>query len=284
MSDVEERYDPEVGRARGVLRRDIPAGKMYHSRRRPSSVLSQWIMHYWLIEWDLRDCEPQLVENTPHPNIHLIFDDGKSEVLGVQTGKFSRVLAGEGRVFGIKFRAGGFRPFIDFPVSQLMDRRVAAKEVFGETLRPFESVVFSPAAEDELVRAADDFFAARLPDRDPTVQKVGDWVDTILTETDIKTVEALAARVRTTKRTLQRIFSDYVGAAPKWVIRRYRLHDLIEKIHSGAKIDWAEVAVELGYFDQAHMSNDFKSIVGYSPTDYQRQSPHLAESHDPKPT
>jgi AraC-like DNA-binding protein len=73
------------------------------------------------------------------------------------------------------------------------------------------------------------------------------------------------------KRSLERLFSDYVGASPKWVIRRYRLHELVEKFDSRTPANWAQLALDLGYFDQAHLINDFKSIVGYTPTQYQNQ-------------
>jgi len=72
------------------------------------------------------------------------------------------------------------------------------------------------------------------------------------------------------KRSLQLLFNDYVGISPKWVILRYRLHELIERCHSGAPLDWSQLAVDLGYFDQAHLINDFKSVVGYTPTEYKK--------------
>ena len=85
-----------------------------------------------------------------------------------------------------------------------------------------------------------------------------------------ETLSDLARRADMSQRSLQRLFSEYVGASPKWVIRRYRLHELLEKFGSGGKMDWPQVALDLGYFDQAHLINDFKSIVGYSPTEYQK--------------
>ena len=63
---------------------------------------------------------------------------------------------------------------------------------------------------------------------------------------------------------------EYVGVSPKWVIRRYRLHELIERFNSGEKLDWAQLALVLGYFDQAHLINDFTTIIGYSPTQYRK--------------
>ena len=121
-SELEELFDPEVGRARGMLRRPLPAGKLRHSRRSPATDLAFWIAHYWMISWDLRGCDPHNGESLPHPNIHMVFGEGSAKVYGVQTHKFVRVLEGESQVFGVKFRPGGFRPFVDTPVSKLADR------------------------------------------------------------------------------------------------------------------------------------------------------------------
>ena len=272
-AQVEEVYDSEVGKARGILRRSLPAGTLRHSRRRPASEVAPWITHYWMINWDLRGCKPQVVETLPHPNIHLIFEKGTSVVSGVQTCRFSRVLEGQARVFGVKFRAGGFRPFLDRAVSKLADSIVPASHVFGKDLEPLETILLSSGKEDDKVQAADDFFRAHAPRPDPQVEMAGHLVERILREPEIKTVDDLANRAGMGKRRLQRIFNEYVGASPKWVIRRYRLHDLVEKANSGSQLDWSQVALELGYFDHAHLINDFKSIVGYSPAEYQKLIP-----------
>lgn len=267
---IEEVFDPEVGQARGMLRRKMPTGTMRHSRRRPSPDLMPWIAHYWIIHWDLRGCEPYVAESLPHPNVHLIFENGTSVVAGVQTHKFSRLLEGQSRVFGVKFRPGGFRPFLEGPVSKLADRTIPASRVFGKDLSPFEEIALSSGKENEKVHAADAFFHARMPKADPDERLAGQLVDRILQEREIRTVDDLARSTNMGKRSLQRLFSEYVGASPKWVIRRYRLHEVIEKFNSGQKLDWAQLALDLGYFDQAHLINDFKSIVGFTPREYQK--------------
>lgn len=82
-------------------------------------------------------------------------------------------------------------------------------------------------------------------------------------------MDELVARTGIGKRSLQRLFNEYVEVSPKWVICRYGLHELVERSNSGEELDWSQLAVELGYFDQAHLINDFRSITGYSPTEYQ---------------
>ncbi len=154
-----------------MLRRPLPAGEMRHARRSPSPDLSTWIAHYWMIQWDLRGCDPHRAESLPHPNVHVIFEPSASVVSGVHTQKFSRILEGQSQVFGIKFKPGAFRPFLKYAVSKLADRMVPMKSVLGKTkkddqeLQALQAVVLSYRSENEKVEAANAFFRARIPKR-----------------------------------------------------------------------------------------------------------------------
>lgn len=269
--DVEEVFDPEVGQARGILRRPLPAGKFHHARRAPADELAFCIAHYWMIGWDLRGGASHTVETLPHPNVHLVFSDGAGTVHGVHTQRFVTQLEGRSQVFGVKFRPGALRAFVNRPVSELADKGVAAAELFGPDVDALMNVVLSSAPENEKIVAANAFFCERKPKTNRSIQQAERLVRQILEDPDIKSVDELAERSGIGKRSLQRIFNEYVGISPKWVIRRYRLHELVETLNSVAEPDWAQLALELGYFDQAHMINDFREIVGYSPIKYQKQ-------------
>jgi len=269
---IVEEYDSGAGKARGILRRTMAEGKMRHFRRDPAPELAPWIMHYWMIHWDLRGCKPHLAENLPHPNVHLIFENGKNGVVsGVQTRRFSRVLDDKSRVFGVKFRAGGFRPFLGKPVVELADRTIPARQVFGSEIKEFETTALSLRPDKEKIAAANEFFLARIPKPEKTIALASELVDLILRDIEIKTVDDLVQRSGIGKRTLQRVFREYVGASPKWVVCRYRLHEVVEQLNSGEELDWAHLALDLGYFDQAHLINDFKALLGCTPAQFAKQ-------------
>jgi AraC-like DNA-binding protein len=73
-------------------------------------------------------------------------------------------------------------------------------------------------------------------------------------------------------RSLQQLFSDYVGVSPKWVIRRYRLHEAADRLANGEEVDLTALALDLGYFDQAHFTSDFRKLVGQAPGQYREQA------------
>jgi AraC-like DNA-binding protein len=95
----------------------------------------------------------------------------------------------------------------------------------------------------------------------------------IQAEPHLTRVDALADAAGLGVRRLQRLFAEYVGLGPKRVIRRYRLHEVGERLAAGAEIDWVGLATELGYADQAHFIRDFTAMIGESPTRYAERYP-----------
>lgn len=261
----------ETDYRRGILNPPPPVPEQFClSRCKPTPDLAPFIEHYWIVAWDLRGREPHRQETLPQPNVHVVFEANNSHVYGVVTGRFSRHLDGKSHAFGIRFAPGMFRSFLGSAVSKLADKTKPVRAVFGESVCELEAVLVSSAAQERMVKAADEFFQRRIPAFDDKAELAKRVVQQVLDERDVCTVDDLVNRVGIGKRTLQRLFGEYVGVSPKWVIRRYRLHDAVERFRSGEHPNFAQVALELGYFDQAHLINDFKSIIGYSPTEFQK--------------
>jgi AraC-like DNA-binding protein len=264
------RHDAAAGPARGILKTaSTAAGAFGHARRTPAEELRSWILHYWMVEWNLPAGERQTVQTLPHPNVQLVFSsDGSALVHGVQGSKFTRVLEGNERVFGVKFRAGGFFSFLKAPVGSLLDKTIPAAGVFGAAVHRWQPKLTGPASEEEKIASANAFFLGLTPEREADAGRAAQLVDEILRDREIRTVKELSTRAGVSVRGLQRLFQQHVGVSPKWVIRRYRLHELVEQLNAGARWDGASLAVELGYFDQSHLIRDFRRLTGWSPERY----------------
>jgi AraC-like DNA-binding protein len=245
------------------------AGAFEHRRHAPPTALAEWIEHFWSVRWDVES--PQVQETLPHPNIHVVVEADRVEVAGVQTARFTRVLSGRGRAFGIKFRAGAFRPWLGRPVSTLTDRVQVLASLFEEADQRALAAVLTHEDEADALAAACRFLAARLPATpDPRAVLAGRIVDSIVDDRELLGVDGLAHRCDMTPRALQRLFSEYVGVGPKWVIQRYRLHEALAQVQQGQPVSWAALAQDLGYFDQAHFIADFRRRVGRTPAEYTR--------------
>lgn len=243
----------------------------------PSAELASFVSGYWAAEWDLRGQAPYRQKIVPYPNVQLVLRDGDAVVRGPERGHVVRVLEGRGQVFGVTFRPGCFRPFLGADVSTLTGRALPAGVVFGSGLPPQSPAREEGAAFEDssqaLADAVDAFLRVRLPPPDPLAEQAAAIVALVQAEPGITRVGALAERSGLGVRRLQRLFAGYVGLGPKWVIRRYRLHEVGERLAAGAEIDWVRLAGELGYADQAHFIRDFAAMVGESPTRYAARYP-----------
>jgi AraC-like DNA-binding protein len=263
---------PASARVRGVLRPVAGTGKFLHERLAASQSLRGVVQHFWSVRWDLGREQPFVPETLPHPNVHGVFEAGGARIAGVHTGRFTTRLEGCGWVFGVKFRPGAFRPYFGRSVACLRDRSVPIDEIFGAEGIALARQVADLRGAAEKAAAVERFLNDRMTADDPNVERVGEIVDAIGEDREIVSVEQVAERWRLGKRALQQLFHAYVGVGPKWVINRYRLHEALERLHEGAPISFSELAVELGYFDQAHFIRDFRKLVGCSPTAYRRRN------------
>ena len=95
-------------------------------------------------------------------------------------------------------------------------------------------------------------------------------VKRITEDQGLQRVAQLAEASGLSERKLQRLFSDYVGVSPKWVMRRARLHEAALRVESDGptSVDWAALAADLGYADQAHLTRDFTATLGVPPSRY----------------
>jgi AraC-like DNA-binding protein len=233
-----------------------------------SPDLAALVERHWLVSWDLPPGTREQVTLLPHPCVNLVFDRDVVAIAGVGTERFTYDLAGRGRVFGVKFRPGAFHPFLGGPVSELTGRTRPLASLWGADADRLAGSLAGAADLAALVATAERFLRAHRPLPDPEVETVGRIVHALLNDRTVTRVDEVCARFLVTPRTLQRLFQRYVGVSPKWVLSRYRLHEAAARLAEGTARSWAEVAAELGYFDQPHFIRDFTRAVGMTPAAY----------------
>ncbi|MFJ6150095.1 DUF6597 domain-containing transcriptional factor [Micromonospora profundi] len=259
--------------SRGILDPARLLREVRFRRHLPAEPLRQWVEHYWLIDWALSAPFEQRV--VPHPAVNVVFQrddsggDGRvpevGEVAGVGLDLFRITLTGTGRVCGVQFRPGGFRPFWRRSIAELTGRRLPLPA--GRLRRPDLDVC--AGTDNDRHRALDAALTAWAPEPDPAAEEAIALAEAIRTDRTVLRVDEFAARHDLPVRRLQRLFTEYVGVGPKWVIRRYRLQEAVEQA-AGGPLNWADLAVDLGYSDQAHLVRDFTAVAGVSPAAYAR--------------
>jgi AraC-like DNA-binding protein len=274
-----------------VLRPDEFARHVDLAREPVGESAGRWVENRWSLRWDLPQGRWFDSEVIPHPTCSLTLELGSHPraamppgetvaVTGVCTRRFDVDLRGWGRVVGLRFRPGGLAALTGHPASAWNDRSVPASEVLPPALAsaladPDLGEVGSAWAE-----VAEQGLAALADDRpDPRYDLVLAVVADMLADHALLTVADAAERHAVTVRTLQRLFTHYVGVGPKWVLARYRLHDAVADLDAGWPGTLTDLAVRYGWYDQAHFTRDFTALVGVTPGQYRDRTTTADAGH-----
>ncbi|MFG1640621.1 DUF6597 domain-containing transcriptional factor [Amycolatopsis sp. NPDC049252] len=240
------------------------------TRYPPAPELAQFVDYHWVLHWDRRGKPPYEQRVLPNLAVHATFFPTASGVYGPAREVFSHVLEGRVQGLGVRFRPGAFRAFLDGPVSDIADRAVPLVDVFGARAREAAESVRTAAGDAQMVGAIDNLLMANAVVLRSAAREAVAAVESIARDPGITRVAQLCADTGLTARSVQRLFAEHVGCPPKWAIRIYRLNDAAHRIATEGPVDYAGLAVRLGYSDQSHFIRDFRTVTGQSPGEYAR--------------
>lgn len=154
------------------------------------------------------------------------------------------------------------------------------------TSRAWSGLVGAVAAVPDAERgmaAIAGWLGARDPRPPDGAGLVDEAVELATRDRELTRVVDLAAALDVPVRTLQRRFDRHLGVGPKWVLNRCRIQDALAAIEAGDTVDWADLAVRLGYADQSHFVNSFTALVGVPPDRYRRRTAGEVVADRPRP-
>ncbi|MEL6544335.1 MAG: helix-turn-helix transcriptional regulator, partial [Myxococcota bacterium] len=262
----------ETRRARGLVSSRRSGARVDAGRIEPSDALKGWVETFWHGAWDLRGESAHRTELIGDPCVHLVYEgspkDLSARVVGVWTRLWTRTLSETGHVFGVKLRSGCASAILGAPIARLNNTIAPLEELLPDAPAPCEVLSHSGVATNAVER-----LSAWL-ERNGSVSEENRLahraIRLIEEDVELTRVESVARSLSLSVRALQRLFRDHVGATPKQVLRRHRLQEAAGTIERGEELSLAQLAMELGYSDQAHLTRDFKAMVGKSPGEFRR--------------
>ena len=280
MPDRTKATPPATASTAGLLRPDEFARHVELVRTRAGGPAGRWVENRWSLRWLLPEGRWYDSEVLPHPTCSLTVELGSNPragmpahetvvVTGVCTRRFDVEVRGWGRVVGLRFRPGGLAALTGLPASAWTDRSVAATEVLPADLVTTLADPGLAASGTAWAEVAETALAALADDRpDPRYDLLLEVVADMLADRTLLAVADAADRHGVTVRSLQRLFTHYVGVGPKWVLARYRMHDAVTDLHDGWDGSLTDLALRYGWYDQAHFTRDFTALVGVTPGQY----------------
>ncbi len=239
----------------------------------PSAAAAVYVEHFWSVRWDLRDRPAHDSTVITFPVMHITHEWGadgprhgyplpNTLVHGVVEKVFRTTIGQWGVVVGARFRPGGFAARFGRDASHYTGRSVPVDaELFG---RP----VLVENDRDGAAAGLDDAIATDTGEPDGVYRSLCALLERVRDDAELQRVEQVLALSPWSARTTQRVFRRYVGVPVKWVLCRYRLQQAALDLESRLDVDLADLAARLGWYDQAHFTNDFRSMLGCAPGEY----------------
>lgn len=236
------------------------------AKRPPADELADVVAYFWSVQWQLPPGQEHVQQVVSHACGHLTVEPDGAWLRGVTTCLGEQRLTGARRVVSAHLRPSALSALSDVPAARFTDARYPLAEVMPDA--PSLDEVRGAESQEAGMDALEQWFRALNPRRRQGAEVVDTAVDLIAERTDLTRVDTLAAELDLTVRTLQRRFEEHLGVGPKWVISRSRIQDALRGIESGGEVDWAALALDLGYADQSHFTNAFTALVGVPPGAY----------------
>ncbi|WP_339240330.1 helix-turn-helix domain-containing protein [Paenibacillus sp. FSL R5-0517] len=168
--------------------------------------------------------------------------------------------------FGVRFFPGGAHIFHGMPLEWFTDKRVALQECWPEGLNELQERMAETNSFAERVEVMNAYLN---PLSVQTSTSENDLMKNVLHSIFIDggrmSVQELAMREVISERQLHRRFSEWVGISPKRFSEVVRFHRVLSDIHQGYTADWAMLAQNHGFFDQAHLIRQFRKFYGETP-------------------
>lgn len=221
----------------------------------PPPALARWVECLWIV--DAQDSIPGYAV-APDGCLDIVYSPAEGlRAIGAMTAE-RRYDLGPARVCGVRFRPGMAAAFLKTPAAELTDRELPLEDLWGAPAR---------ALAERLANAtsAIDALSAALPAPAATPDPVQRAIAAITAAHGAVDVDAIASAANLSPRQFRRRCLEATGLAPKHLCRVLRFRRAGELAASSPGLKWSLIAVDAGYFDQAHLIRDFREFTGRSP-------------------
>jgi AraC-like DNA-binding protein len=207
----------------------------------------------------------------PNGRFQLIIDlmAGPGVVAGMRSQYIELDTAAIQSVMGIVFRPGGARAFFDVSADEFYNRLVTLDLLWGSataSLRDQLREAATPSAKFRLLESA--LRQRMLEKRVESHPAVRYGLAEFQRAPHIRSVLDVTKEAGLSRHRFSQLFREQVGITPKLYCRLHRFQQVVQQIASGGPVDWADVALAGGYFDQPHLAHEFREFSGISPSQY----------------
>ena len=249
---------------------------MNYCEIKPQYPLRRFVECFWTLESEVPATNPERI--LPDGCVELILNFGaefsqhcegqqklqpRNFLVGQMTGPILISPTGAVQLIGIRFHPGGTLPFLRLPLHEITDQVVELGSLSSQLERGLLHAASASCSLMDKVTAIEEFLTGELLSRKHD-SRLMMLAARIVESGGLVSVDQLANDAGISSRQLERRFLREVGLGPKLLGRIIRFQQVFRAVEQ-CDAAWATVAIECGYYDQAHLIRDFHQFARQTP-------------------
>ena len=170
----------------------------------------------------------------------------------------------------ISFKKGRAAPFFPFPMEEIKDSVVDADLVWSQDMGDLRERLLETKDIELRFRMVEDYLLLKFRSKLDLNPCVAFAVSEMIERPDAINIALMNNKIGYSKKHFADMFRKQVGVTPKSYLKVMRFQKAIRTIDAAAEIDWGNIALDCGFYDQAHFINDFKHFSGFTPEQYSK--------------
>jgi AraC-like DNA-binding protein len=173
-------------------------------------------------------------------------------------------------MMGAHFRTGGAAPFFGFPLSELSGEVIELDLIWKREILSLRDQLLETTQIETKFDLLEAYLLQKAQSRVGPDRAMSAALAT-LRSWPLLRLKDLASQLGLSHRQMLASFDCRVGMTPKVVSRIFRFQSALRATcKSGENVDWSDLAVACGYYDQAHLIHEFQQMGGLTPAEYQK--------------
>ncbi len=175
---------------------------------------------------------------------------------------------GQSSMMGVHFKPGGAFPFLPLPAAELHNEVVDLDILWGAVAIDLREQLLEARTPESRFHILEQFLLARLAPSRTGHSAVPLALKALQNASHLPTIATVTEQIGISQTRFIQVFRETVGLTPKQFSRIQRFQEVLRLLERGEPGHWAEIALDCGYFDQAHFNHDFQEFAGLAPGAY----------------
>lgn len=264
-----------------------------YSMHKPEGVLSEYVRFFWSLDAQVEATDSFVHRALPDNCVELIFycrgklaisssqgEEGNTFASGVfgQAQKYRQFKTNSNfHLFGVYLYPYSFKMLFNLPAHHLRNEKIDTETLWGINGRMLEEQIMLADTDDQRVNLTSDFLLKRIKMIRSHDRAFARNIKSVIDNNSILSISSFAHDCNLSRRQFERKFIEFSGFSPKDFFNVIRFKNVLMEIEQRSK-PLAQIAVDAGYYDQSHLTNEFRKFSGYSPKEYFINYPEVTDS------